>query len=212
MRKKIQIRPDIDRVRYLDRLSVGATSQTIETGEGSVEIIVDPQGRPGIAVEDDAQVRAGDFANQNYGTLETLRVKTDTPVSFTYWSYIKINISGITQPVTSAKIRAIVNNIETADPGPRTITVNEVADDSWQEETITWNTRPAKGTALDSVIIQDDDNEKEFEWEVTSWVNANIADDFVSFVFTQDESATIGLNIYSKEANPAKAIRLVVIQ
>jgi PKD repeat protein len=87
---------------------------------------------------DDAYVRS-DFPDENTGSQTTIRTYRIDQTS----SYLKFNVSGITAPVTSVKLRLFV--VDASDVAGA---IYSVADTSWTEGTITWTTRPAVGSLL----------------------------------------------------------------
>ncbi|XEC95970.1 DNRLRE domain-containing protein [Paenibacillus tarimensis] len=93
---------------------------------------------------DDAFVRSGAYANTNYGTDANLTVKASGG-DFAREAYLKFDLSGYSGSVTAAKVRiyakAVGANIGDTE-------ASYVADDSWSEGSITWNTKPGSGTVL----------------------------------------------------------------
>ncbi len=98
---------------------------------------------------DDAHVQAGSNANSNYGSLDNLAVKyqglTDAQ---TRESYLKFSLPATSSGyIESATLKLTVK----ASKDNQTHTLSFVADDSWTESTLTWNTKPAGSTVLDTV-------------------------------------------------------------
>jgi PKD repeat protein len=87
---------------------------------------------------DDAYVRsnAPDENTGSQATLRTYRLDQTT-------SYLKFDVAGVTAPVTALKLRLFVT-----DPSTVAGAIHSVADTTWSEGTITWNTRPAVGSLL----------------------------------------------------------------
>ncbi len=89
---------------------------------------------------DDSFVRSN-FPDENNGSADNLRsfkkiAETDT--------YLKFTVRGVTGPVTSAKLRLYVVDASTSGG-----ILYSVADTTWTEGTITWNTKPpASGAAI----------------------------------------------------------------
>jgi trimeric autotransporter adhesin len=71
----------------------------------------------------------------NFGTATSLRAKTSSTSS--YQSFLRFNVTGLTGPVQSAKLRMYVTD---ASPAGGSISTSA---DTWSESTVTWNTRPA---------------------------------------------------------------------
>jgi PKD repeat protein len=85
----------------------------------------------------DAQVKSTS-PTTNYGTLTTIRLRQGTsPTDVFYHSYLTFRVSGLTGPVTGAKLRLLVTD-DSPDGGQV-----YVADPGWDESTLTWNNAPA---------------------------------------------------------------------
>ena len=88
---------------------------------------------------DDAHIFNASPSN-NYGTATTLQVD-DSPIKH---FLLKFDVTGInSQTVTNAKL--CLYNVDGASAGGD---FYHVSDDSWQEETVTWNNAPAADTTL----------------------------------------------------------------
>ncbi|MFH0922152.1 MAG: DNRLRE domain-containing protein, partial [Fibrobacterota bacterium] len=104
-----------------------------------------------VSVED-AYVRDGTYASQNFGSLTSLVIKTGG-TSYSRYSFLKFDLSGLPADslLLSAKLRiyALSNNLT----GPETmpLTVYKVADNSWSENVITWTNKPAAGQPVDTL-------------------------------------------------------------
>ncbi|WNR45748.1 CBM96 family carbohydrate-binding protein [Paenibacillus roseipurpureus] len=100
---------------------------------------------------DDAAVRDGSYAatNQSGTTATTVTVKNDG-TSYLREGYFKFNFSSYANSVSAAAI--VLTPTLTGQSGI-THNVLLVADNSWSEGTITWNTRPAGSTVLGSYTI-----------------------------------------------------------
>jgi acid phosphatase type 7 len=115
---------------------------------------------------EDARVREAN-PTTNYGTSSTLQA--DFGASANVESYLKFTVADV-EGVTSAKVRLFVHTgtASHSNDGPAIYT----APLTWQENTLTWSTRPARGTtALDdlgSVSIG-----TWVEYDVTSVVTGN---------------------------------------
>ena len=89
----------------------------------------------------------------------------ETPLFFE--SFLKFDISKIPTDITvkSATLKLYAYYVHT----PATITVHRCSDNSWSEDTITWNNAPSYTTdSEDSKYINSDD--KWLEWDVTDYL------------------------------------------
>jgi endoglucanase len=100
----------------------------------------------------DAYVRAGIYSAQNFGTAKTLTAKKGVTDNNTRRSYLMFDISAVgdTDRVM-LRLYGRLSNI--ANQNVKT-TVYAVADTTWGENTVTWNTRPNLGTVLGTFVIQ----------------------------------------------------------
>jgi PKD repeat protein len=91
-----------------------------------------------VTPTDDAYVRVN-FPDENTGSQTTLRAyKSSRTVS-----YLKFSVNGVTGPVADVKLRLYVT-----DPSAIAGSIYSVANTTWSEGTITWNTRPTVGSLL----------------------------------------------------------------
>jgi probable HAF family extracellular repeat protein len=96
----------------------------------------------------DAHVRS-DNANVAFGSLTLLEVQTNGASGPTRDSYMRFDLSGVTN-ISSAKIR-IFSSLSGSGTGSGTY--YSVADVTWDEATVTWNTRPALSNVLSHVSV-----------------------------------------------------------
>lgn len=78
---------------------------------------------------------------QNYGLIQTLIADTSPIIN----SYLQFDVQGLDGPVVTATLR--LYSLEASSFG---IDVKEVTDNSWQETTVTYDTAPGLGTAINS--------------------------------------------------------------
>ena len=55
----------------------------------------------------DAHVRGGSYANRNYGNITTLNVREDSSAASDYQSYLRFDLTSITQPIQSAILKLV---------------------------------------------------------------------------------------------------------
>lgn len=145
----------------------------------------------GLPPSDDAYVSAGDDGDVNFGDADKLVVKLEG--EYSKEAYLKFSLSEISDPVTTAVLRLKVRS--TAESMHA---VHGILEDSWNEDTITWDTRPAVGDELASLSVVADGTWMEFD--VTGFVAQEAAGDGVaSFALISDMANTI--NYHSSEAS-----------
>ena len=86
----------------------------------------------------DAYVKS-DATGTNYGTAKNLRVRSSGP---TVRTYLKFDVTGLSGPAVSAKLR-----LRVADTGTDGGRVYLVGDNSWTETGISWSNAPGLGVA-----------------------------------------------------------------
>lgn len=100
----------------------------------------------------DAYVRGGSYAARNFGAEDILTTKNDNNPSYVRESFLKFDLSGVNGRVASATLR-----LTPADAGMDNLlqTLSYVANDAWQEDTVTWNNRPAaSGTIANYTVLR----------------------------------------------------------
>ena len=131
-----------DSFTYTVRDDDGAVSN-----QATVSVQVNPaSGGSQIVASADAYVRGGTYANTNFGSETELFVKNDKTANNTREAFFKFNLSSVSQ-IGSAKVRLYPVGI--GDPG-QVHRALLVTNDSWQENTITWNNKPSSSSQLGS--------------------------------------------------------------
>ena len=105
-----------------------------------------------LTASDDARVRNSEaasaevYADKNYGSLTTAYVgRTPDSARFDYATYVKFGSGGYHADEISRAIFQITGkstDIDGGTPGPILFHVYALTDDSWNENTITWNNAP----------------------------------------------------------------------
>jgi hypothetical protein len=121
----------------------------------------------------DAFVRDGIFANANSGNSKSLDVSSDN-WSFLRESYLRFDYSAFSgSAVNSAKIRVYVSRVDAN--ASRIISVFGLSNNTWGENTITWNNKPAEsGTPLGSYTVNNTARAW-YELDVTAYINSQLA-------------------------------------
>jgi probable HAF family extracellular repeat protein len=116
----------------------------------------------------DAYVRAGGYAAQNFGSARTLLAKLGVSADNTRRTYLKFDVSHISD---NDRVTLRLQGSASSQTGPVKSTVYAVSDTSWNERTVTWNTRPALGAVLGSVTVKG----RGIQWvelDITKYVRA----------------------------------------
>jgi chondroitin AC lyase len=138
----------------------------------------------------DATVRGGTSAALNFGSEPQLMIKADGNDNFNRLAYLRFDLATLTRGVQQAALRLAATGAG-SDGATTTFTVALVANDTWTETGLTWDTRPAgsdilatwEGGATAGSVL---------EFDLTAAVNAQlVADRKLSLVLA---STTPGSN------------------
>lgn len=152
-------------------------------------VIVSDLYRHQVSVSEDAYVRNNGTQDGRGSSLFVKNVNND---SFDRITYLKFDTRKALAPVYGARLRAYVNTHS----GAVTVSVFEVADDSWTEDGIAWENAPPIGqrVAMETLIP----GESFYEWDVTLAL-LNKPDPIVSFALQVETSTYTDLTLRSRE-------------
>ncbi len=161
--------------------------------EGVAVSVVDPDKRFLYPIED-TYVRGGRHSTENYGNLKELVVKRGG-IHFRFESLLKFNLSDVNREVTQAtlRLRVLEDDDRSGDPDHTLYLI----DDSWQENTVTWDTKPATDSIIATQVAPDFD--QWIEYDVTEQIkNEVLSDSLVSFLLQANNATSI---IYHSKEN-----------
>ncbi|WKN44032.1 CBM96 family carbohydrate-binding protein [Tunicatimonas pelagia] len=184
-------------------------SGTVTTTD-PVTVVVSPLADYTIGAEADAFVRGGNNANNNFNT-EELTVRGVNNVNITFHSYLRFSTDEIESDTDQIQLALQVTSAQDG-RGEMPIDIAFVADDSWDESQITWNTKPAGSTNVGRLIVGSDDEGIKKVIDVTDLVqNARAAngDGKVSFVLTMPSSVDATVIFGSKESAAPAALEVI---
>jgi hypothetical protein len=125
----------------------------------------------------------------NFGSASVLFSATNGTAWYNDDAYVKFDVGGA-PAVKSAKLRVRAALTSTSE-GALTMAVYPVADTSWTESSITWNSKPARGGSPLSSTSVATDSYVTYELDVTSYVAAQKAAGQAVVTFAlHDPSAT----------------------
>jgi hypothetical protein len=124
--------------------------------------------RPEVRIAD-ASVRAGQFAGRNFGAACRLRVKNTIP-DYSWETFLCFDLSGITGRVHEARVRLIPAQV--GQPFENAAAV--VANNRWNETTLTWQNKPSSGPPFATWMVADG---VPVEFDVTRFVQEALAGD-----------------------------------
>jgi hypothetical protein len=121
------------------------------------------------------------------------------------YAFLKFGLSSVAGTIASAKLRMYTKSVS----GASNRSVYQVTTDRWIETGINWNNKPAYGSLLSTASISSVNTL--IEWDVTSYLVAQLAGDKVASFCIRDPNMTdIGIDFYSKESSTNKPVLLVV--
>ncbi|MEY9871975.1 hypothetical protein ABH931_001449 [Streptacidiphilus sp. MAP12-33] len=102
-----------------------------------------------LAPAADTYVRDGSYATTNYGTGTTFVVKNvgSSGTGYDRVGLLKFGLTGITPSTVRRAVLWLNGNVEDSGGSQTTVTAYGLANDSWTETGVTWNTAPATTTA-----------------------------------------------------------------
>ena len=154
----------------------------------------------------DAHVRDGSSAALNFGTATTLDSKNSTTAGNNRRTFLRFSLATVGGAVTSAKLRLSGNSVTSA----KLVGVYAVSNITWGETTITFNNAPAIGAKQGGSVSVGLAPAKYYEWDVTSYVQAQKSAGAVSFELKQDTATGEGPTTFSSREAASNQPELVV--
>ena len=167
----------------------------------------EPPSRVSLEPIADSYVRAGTYANLNFGAEHGLLVKrygstnSNTRVTFLKFDLASADLNG----VESANLRLYARSLYNT---PLNVTAYMVFGDSWGEHTITWNNKPFFFGSLDQVYVGSAG--REYSWDVSDYVaNAAASDGVVSIaLWSSSGSVNTAAMFYSGEHSRSPVLEI----
>ena len=180
------------------------------SADQTADFISNPTINSQLSPSADAYVQDGTNAGANFGTATPLKVQTGTKtnVGTNMDAYLKFDLSGVGQNISSAKLR-ISASLSAA--GSVSTSAYPVATTSWIESgagSITWNNRPARGataiTGASATVAST--TAATFDLDITSYVKSekSAGRDEVSIALHDAAASSVFINVSSREAATGK--------
>lgn len=118
----------------------------------------------------DAYVRAGAYANTNFGPSRTLVVKQSATVDLQRRTYLRFLLPATVDGRVVLRLRGGL-----AAPGTVPVGVYPVMDTAWTESALTWNTQPAAGSIAIATTAITSTATAWYDWDVTAYVRSQQA-------------------------------------
>lgn len=202
----------IDQQGVVQGIGYGSTKVGVEvtlwgyTKTAVAEVIVD-DGAIYLVPTADTFVQGGLSVGNNYGSNKTLLVKNDSSPNNTRESFMQFDLSSVQNPVVSAKLYV---NAAVQDSGgtEATLALYEALSD-WNENEMTWNTKPERGSLLNSTQM-----DSVFQWreiDLTTYVQDQYArGEKLNLAFLQNMDAKgLAIQIRSREHDLKPYLRIM---
>lgn len=166
------------------------------------------QGEEGQLV-DDAYVRSGQYANDNFAYDLLFLKSSNSPTSnYNREVFLKFDISQYTKKIDSARLRLYIHSANT-DPSSAHWNLYKVEDDSWAENTVVWSNRPASSGLIDDIPGQ---GSGYVEFDISSLISdGEIADKSLSFaIIASGGSSKSDVRFHSKETGGSAELPTLV--
>jgi hypothetical protein len=167
------------RVRAVNAAGASAYSNVVDV-TATVPTTADVVGRrPALA---DAFVRSGSaYAGRNFGGWATLDLQDIASSSGGGNGFVRFSLASIVGTVVNAKVRLYGATSAWTASAPASVSLFQVASNTWGEGTVTWNDSPTGGPAMGAQVDASkavplgsaaEDRGQYIEWDVTAYVNA----------------------------------------
>ena len=148
----------------------GAATRTIVTPAAATTYAARFTAATAFAPAADAYVRDGTFRPQNFGADPAMLVKHSATVDNRRQTFVRFAIGSGT--VGRAVLR-LHGGLSSAGEVP--VRIHSVANTAWAENSLTWSTRPPRGTTVLGTTIVRETARAWYEWDVTPYVRAERA-------------------------------------
>lgn len=163
-------------------------------------------------VVEDAYTQSGTFGDINYGNEDNILLKTSPAIGDNSRNgYLKFNLSNV---ASAEEISKVLLNFEVYYSN-KTLDFNvyEVVDDTWSENTITYNNAPAFSNIVGSFATNGTTGGN-FSIDVTDYVKSSLeaGDKTISFAIYDDNDGDGHIRFYSKENTVGGGIPALAIE
>ncbi|WP_269540608.1 DUF7594 domain-containing protein [Cerasicoccus fimbriatus] len=155
-----------------------------------------------VSVDEDVYVRAGDYADNNYGSEVELLSKTLSDMDYTRQTYLKFDVSSLDPH--SERIELVLDPVVGPSPIETRIYVKECDVDSWSESTITFNNKP--GYVADMVNSRRmKTTDTDFVIDITNYAREQINGDGTMSIVIHSEIDGSYTRFHSRESTTGNA-------
>ena len=102
-------------------------------------------------IQADAYVRAGQYANTNYGRATELIAKFSADLQYAREAYMRLDISAV-QPGNTVRLR-LFGRLSDTRAASVTASIMPLTSNTWVETSLTWSNKPGAGAAVQTVSV-----------------------------------------------------------
>ena len=172
-----------------------------------LEIEVETSSDYELFPESDTYVRNGTYASINYGASPTMTVKKDD-IDWYRESFLRFDLSSVSGDILNARLCL---KTESCGEGIANSNVDAkfVVSDNWNENTMTWNTKPV----LDNLLDTESMNSEYTEWDITDQVIIEAENDQKISIGLQAtvQSSSAFIHYGTKESIDYKPVLKIII-
>jgi len=171
----------------------------VPTAPPATATSVPPGGSAGLMPVADSYVRDGADQDQNFGATDTLEIKDGGDTGFDRRSFIRFDLHAAPATVQRATLKLFVQGLPNGGDAP--LVLRSVADGSWTETGLTWNTQPELGDQLASTTVP-----------ATGWISLDVTafvqaqrqgDGMACFAVLDDTTGRLMVRLSSRESSNA---------
>lgn len=127
-----------------------------------------------LPAQADAYVQDGTSSGQRFGTAADLKVKRYSGTGYNRHAYLKFDLGTVPGNISSARLR-LYGQLTSATSSNVPAALYSVGAAGWNESQITWDNKPAAGSAILSSTIITDTVGRWYEFDLTQFVQAERA-------------------------------------
>ncbi|RZL05492.1 MAG: DNRLRE domain-containing protein, partial [Pedobacter sp.] len=148
----------------------------------------------------DTYVRDGAYSTTIYDATDPTKLGTRILLNNNQLIFLTFDISALTSPATSIKLRMTGFNTNNFTPN-NYVRLHTVANTTWDENTLTYDNHPPYSVAHIDSALMIDRGPTEYNWEVTNYIQDQLdaGKDKVSFMLRNDVEWDFINYFYSKE-------------
>ncbi len=152
---------------------------------------------PAIRPLDDSYVYGADSGTaKTHGSETKITVKEGLTTPYVRRAYFKFGLSTVSGDIKSAKLQLKVQSSNT-EAESLAFDLKYVSNDSWTEESLTWDNQPSTGAVIASA--QGVASGQTMEWDITAQLKNDLADGAISLQLNSSTAGGASLTFYSKE-------------